>query len=215
VQQPVAVFARYKQAALDDDGSTIAALLSQGSVDHYGRLQKAALSSQDPKLDTSLRLVDQIQVNILRRAISADQLRAMSAVDVVVFAFEHHMMGEDLEVSSRLDQVAISETVAFGRHIARDRPVGQGFREVTFRMLREEGNWRLDLMHSLDVMEGQLHDVAALSDKTAQEYADQIPEFFVGKTLAEAVAANHGAIEHAPLPPPITQLTPATRGEGG
>jgi len=180
-----ALFQQYKQAALNDDGRTVASLMSRDSVKHYGRLKKLALDSSSSMMDLSIRLVDQIQVKVLREMIPAEQFTSMSDQEVLAHAFAKKVLGEDLESTSKFDPITISNGTAIGYHTARGRTVGQGYREVTFRMIKEQGDWRLDLLHSLDLMEAQIHDLAAVSEKSAQEIADNIAEAFIGKTIAK------------------------------
>jgi len=183
-----AAFEKYKTAAIKDNGLAVTQLVSSDSLTHYAHLKALALAPEDQPLDASIRFVDQIQVKILQRAIPADQLADMNAQDVLAFAYQQKMMGEDVEQSSRLDQITTVRDVALGRHIARDRPVGRGFREVTFQLIKENGNWQLDLLHSLDVMELQIHDLAKASNKSTREIADNIATAFIGKVSPEQVA---------------------------
>jgi hypothetical protein len=178
------VFHQYKNATLEDNGEAVANLVSRDSVKHFGYLKRLALDTYLSKELSSARLVDQIQVKILREMIPADQFVSMSDQAILAHVFKQKVLGEDLETSSKLGSVTVSSDSAEALHIARGRPVGQGYREVTFRLVKEQGVWRMDLLHSLDMMEAQIHDLAKVSNKSVLDIANSIAEAFIGKSIA-------------------------------
>lgn len=187
-----AAFQRYKAAALADEGPAIPSLVTRASVEHYGRLRREATSGDPPALGQqdegdSLRLVDRMQIRMLRRLVDAKELAAMSPADVVAYAFQSRMLGEEFESSSTLDRIVIEGDVATARHLARGRAVGSPHREGTFRLVNQDGEWRLDLLHTLDLMEAQIGDLAASSDISREEIADNIVQVFTGEALAKGL----------------------------
>jgi hypothetical protein len=197
-------FERYRQAAMSDDGGAIVHLVSGASVAHYGRLREVAMASAGSEAALQ-RFVDRMQVQMLRKLVAAERLAGMSPSEVVAYAFENRMLGEDLESSSGLDRVVVEGDVATARHVARGRPVGAPWREVTFGFRREQDQWRLDLLHTLDVMEAQFHDVAATSGRKPEELAETIVGVFTGEAIAERL---HSLV---PSPAAAARVTPAKR----
>mgnify|MGYP006981145873 CR=1 FL=1 len=184
------VFNQYKSAALEDNGNAVAKVVSSSSLKHFGYLKRLALEPKLSKELSSAQLVDQILVKILREIIPSDLFVSMSDQEVLAHIFTHKILGEDLEASSRIGLTNLDSRSAEGLHIARGRPVGKGYREVTLRMVKEKKTWRMDLIHSLDVMEAQIHDLAKVSNKSAQDVADSIAEAFIGKTVVQNQKGN-------------------------
>ncbi len=181
----LAVFGRYKDAALRDEGEAVAALVTPESVAHYGRLARAARGEGAPTLADAPRHVDRMQVEMLRKLVGPEKLAAMTSRGAVVYAFEGRMLGEEFETSSTLDRVLIEGDSATARHVARGRPVGAPYREATLRFVRVEGEWRVDLLHTLDLMEAQLHDLVASSGEPVEEVAERIVGMFTGEAYVE------------------------------
>jgi hypothetical protein len=182
------VFDRYKDAAMRDEGREVAALVSNESIAHYGGLLRAAQASGGKVSDRdSLRLVDRMQIEMLRKMLSPERLASMTPTEAVAYAFEGRMLGEEFEASSRLDRIAIEGDAATARHVARGRAVGAPYREATFRFVRQDGEWRVDLFHTLELMEAQLGDLAVHSGVPAEDLAEKIVSVFTGEALARGI----------------------------
>ena len=186
------VFDRYREAARSGDGAAAAALVSDESLDHYGRLAKLA---RDPAGGGTepLRLVDRMQVEMLRELVPAAELAAETPAETVAFAFESRMLGAEFEAASTLGPATFDGTSATATHMARGRPVGAPFREATFRFVREDGAWRIDLLHTLDLMQAQLGDLAAHTGVPAEDLAETIVGVFTGEALMEGAEKLRGS----------------------
>ena len=179
-----AAFEQYKQAARKSDGAAVAPLVTAQSVAHYERLRDLALTGTQAAI-AELPYVKRIQIWMFRQLLTAENLRAMSGADVVAYVFDEHMMGRDLEETSAIDELQIEGTTATARHLARGRPAGGPIREVTLQWKKGEyGKWRLDLLHTLALMEVQLDDVHEMDPaKSKEELAQGIVQLFTRTEL--------------------------------
>lgn len=167
-------FEQYKRAALKSDGSAVVPLLTPESLAYYDRLRNLALTGTETELD-KIRHVERMQVWMFRQLLSAEELSAMSREELVAYVFDKHMMGEDLEKSSAIDTLQIERTTATARHLARGRPAGGPIREVTFRWEKgKDGQWRLDLLHAVALMELQLDDIHHMDPTKSKERLAQL-----------------------------------------
>lgn len=169
-----AAFEQYKAAALNSDGAAVVPLVTSESVAYYDRLRRLALTATEAEL-AEARYVERMQVWMFRQLLSAEELSAMSREELVAYVFDKHMMGEDLEKSSAIDTLQIERTTATARHLARGRPAGGPIREVTFRWEKgKDGQWRLDLLHAVALMELQLDDIHHMDPTKSKERLAQL-----------------------------------------
>ena len=179
-----ASFEQYKVAALQSDGSAVAPLLTEESLAHYDRLRNLALSGTEAEVDEN-RYVERMQVWMFRQLLSAEELGGMSSEQLVAYVFDKHMMGEDLEESSAIDSLQIKGATATARHLTRGRPAGGPIREVTFQWKKgSDDQWRLDLLHTVAVMELQFDDIHAMrADLPKDLLAEGIVQGFTKREL--------------------------------
>ena len=179
-----ASFEQYKLAARKSDGSAVVPLLTTESLAHYDRLRKLALTGTEAELDKT-RYVERMQVWMFRQLLSAEELGEMSRDELGAYVFDKHMMGEDLEESSSFDALQIEDSTATARHLARGRPAGGPIREATFQWKKgSDGQWRLDLLHAVALMELQLDDVHKMEPTNPKEQlARAIVQAFTNREL--------------------------------
>ena len=179
-----ASFEQYKGAARKSDGSAVVPLLTPESLAHYDRLRNLALTGTEAELDKT-RYVERMQVWMFRQLLTSEELGAMSREELGAYVFDKHMMGEDLEESSSFDTLEIEGSTATARHIARGRPAGGPIREVTFQWKKgSDGQWRLDLLHTVALMEVQLDDVHKMEPTNPKEQlAQAIVQAFTNREL--------------------------------
>lgn len=177
-------FEQYKRAARKSDGSAVVPLLTPESLAHYDRLRNLALTGTEAELDKA-RYIERMQVWMFRQLLSAEELGEMSREELGAYVFDKHMMGEDLEESSSFDNLEIEGSTATARHIARGRSAGGPIREVTFQWKKgSDGQWRLDLLHTVALMEVQLDDVHKMEPTNPKgQLARAIVQAFTNREL--------------------------------
>jgi hypothetical protein len=202
-----ASFESYKEAVLSKNGSAVAPLVSEGSLEHYDRLQEIALTDASSDFDT-LQWVDQMQVLMFRQLLTAEELGARSPQEVVALAFDRKMIGKDLERTSTFDRLEIEGDAATARHIARGVPAGGPEREAHFRWVKEDDKeWRIDLVEVVALIQGHFDDTHRLDfpEVSEEKLAHGIVETFTQRKLQPdhfrpmmAVAADSPSDEAAP-----------------
>lgn len=201
-----ASFESYKDAVLSKNGAAVAPLVSKESLRHYDRLRDIALTDESSELDT-LQWVDQMQVLMFRQLVTVEELGAMSRREVVAFVFDRNMLGKDLERTSTFDQLEIEGDVATARHIVRGVPAGGPERGAKFRWVKDDKEWRIDLLEAIALIQGHFDDTHRLDfpDVSEEKLAHGIVETFTQRKLQPdhfrpmmAVAADSPSDEAAP-----------------
>ncbi len=186
--------ARWDAAATAHDGAGVA-LLSESSRAYYPNLQQLALHADAATLE-GLEPIEQLQVLFLRLMLEPDKLQAMDAQQLLAFALQRGLIGQDLRDSDVLREVTVVGNSAqgrlykFGREDWPDRNL-QYF-------VREEDGWRIDLRGELERLRTDFDAFLARSGLSGGEAA-----FFILETrlmrkvtpadfVAPLAAQNHG-----------------------
>jgi len=188
---------RWSAAAAAHDGTGLA-LLSAASRVYYPHLQQLALHADAPTL-LQLEPIEQLQVLFLRLLPEPDQLQAMDAQQLLAFALQRGLIGQDLRDSDTLRELAIAENSAQGRlyKFGRDDWPDRSLQYF----VREEGNWRIDLRGELERLRTDFDAFVARSGLSAGEAA-----FFILETrlLRKVTPAD--------FDPPLAGANPLSAG---
>ena len=138
--------ARWRAAAVAHDGASLA-LLSADSQQYYSRLQQLALYADAATLQER-EPIEQLQVLFLRLMLEPRQLQAMNGQQLLAFALECGLLGQDLRKSDALREITITGNSAQGRlyKFGRDDWPDRSLQYF----VREEGDWRIDLRGELE-----------------------------------------------------------------
>jgi hypothetical protein len=138
-QEAEAAFELYRAALEARDGAAAVAHLSAGTLDWYEEARVHALSAGEDVLLGEIPLLQAIAVIRLRAEIG-EELRTMTAEDVVVRGVDAGWVGDSVAVTT-LDGVELGqEGEAFG--------LLDGF--PLFRLVQEGAAWKVDLPYTMD-----------------------------------------------------------------
>lgn len=173
-----ASFGAWKTAMLAHDGHAASLLVTQASLEQFGRYRELALRAPETELD-QLALIDRMFVLILRVQLSAERLEAMTPAQVLDFLVETRALGMDYAGYSEIDQVEVRGERATARHTKFGRQIGA---PLGFAF---ESQWKQDLLPVIEQMGRDMDDyLARMEQKVAPTiYADAIVETFTGKML--------------------------------
>ncbi len=160
-------------AAAAHDGSSLA-LLSAPSRKYYPSLQQLALHADAATLQ-GLEPIEQLQVLFLRLMLEPQALQAMSEQQLLAFALERGLIGQDLRASDALREIAITGNSAQGRlyKFGRDDWPDRSLQYF----VREEDGWRVDLRGELERLRTDFDAFLARSHLSTGEAA-----FFILET---------------------------------
>jgi type II secretory pathway component PulC len=165
--------ARWIAAATSRDGAGITLLCASSSA-YFPYLQQLALHADAARLQ-QLEPIAQLQVMFLRLMLPPAQLQDMDARQLLDFALQRGLIGQDLRESDTLGELALAGQSAsghlykFGRVDWRD-PGLQYF-------VREGDSWRVDLRGELERLRSDFDAFTARSGLAAGEAA-----FFILET---------------------------------
>jgi type II secretory pathway component PulC len=164
---------RWAVAAAVHDGSSLA-LLSGPSREYYPSLQQLALHADATTLQ-GLEPIEQLQVLFLRLMLEPQSLQAMSEQQLLAFALQRGLIGQDLRASDALREIAIAGDTAQGRlyKFGRDDWPDRSLQYF----VREEGGWRVDLRGELERLRSDFDAFLARSHLSTAEAA-----FFILET---------------------------------
>ncbi len=165
--------AHWGTAAAAHDGAGLA-LLSASSREYYPNLQQLALHADAVTLQ-ALEPIEQLQVLFLRLMLEPQQLQAMDTQQLLAFALQGGLIGQDLRPRDALREITITGNSAQGRLYKfghEDWPD----RSLQY-FVREEGGWRVDLRGELERLRTDFDAFLARSHLSTGEAA-----FFILET---------------------------------
>ena len=137
---PLAALQAYRAAILVDDGETAASLVTKGTLRSFEDYRNAALTE---KRAVTLKrpLVDGMMVLFLRHLIPTEELASMDARGLLVYAYDHGMVGKGNVIKHQLGAVTIEGDLAF---IAVEDDAGNPV-PLRFELHKEGDAWKVDL----------------------------------------------------------------------
>lgn len=159
-----AAFESYRQALIEEDGAAAADRISANSVEAYQRFRDLALSGSREEVG-ELSMVHRMQVLLLRHRIEPDALEAMNGRTAFAHAVDEAWVG-----AGGIARLEIHHVAVRGDEARANVGVGPAPSPDIFRFLREDGEWRFDLMPSLSSAEGALRQMAAARGVEENEF---------------------------------------------
>lgn len=140
-----AVFLAYKKAVYDKDGEGAAKAASSTTIEYFETSRRAALSMPEATLRTK-PLMFKLMVLMIRARLSADRLKAMDGRGLFVYAVNDGLVGQEgrnLE-PHKIDFVGNNARLGIRKGETILPP------ELGFKVPREQGQWKLDVMSVAD-----------------------------------------------------------------
>jgi hypothetical protein len=147
-------FLAYRTAALSGDGAAAAALLSSMTANHLGWMRDLALHGTLDELVLH-PTTNQLLVLRLRQFVPADELRAMSGEQVLALVLSRGWLGRDVVANVELGGIELHGDGADAELIVSGRP-----HEWRHLFLRENDQWRFELMQAFGVAESEYGEIA-------------------------------------------------------
>lgn len=132
-------FNGYKAAILRQDGDAAVLLVDRTTLEYYSRMKALALDGSKSEV-RQLTPMNKIMVLTLRHRVAVDELRAMTAEALFIYAVNHGWIGK----SSVLD-TEIGELRVFGADASAEYIKNRVSTSLKFRFKKELGKWKLDL----------------------------------------------------------------------
>lgn len=156
-------FDGYKYAVLNELGEDASQLVTQSTIDYFGEMQQLALhgSGTDVRAQS---IVNQMQILTFRHRMHAEQLKLMSPRKVFVYAVDQGWVGKNGVVTLDSGPVSVSGDIATIDIFKNGIPTG-----LKFRLQREAGSWKLDLMPIL-ALGNQAFKLIAKQQRISEEY---------------------------------------------
>ncbi len=105
----------------------------------------------------------------------------MDPRDVLVWAIDLDIVGDGVRQASELREIVVNGDTATGLHYIGGQRV---LYHPPFRLVREEGRWRFDLIPVIEAKERDMDRLAEQSPYTKSELAYRITELSSGAKLA-------------------------------
>ncbi|TAJ25425.1 MAG: hypothetical protein EPO68_00080 [Planctomycetota bacterium] len=146
--QPVLdCFAAYRQSLLDQDGPRAASLVSDGTVALYQSLRDVALVGSEADV-RALRLVDRLQVLLLRVRVPAAQLGTMDGRALFAHTVTQNWIGKAGIQRASLGAIELAPPRAVAVVLAAGAPTGE-----RYHFEERGGAWRFDLLPSVEFVD--------------------------------------------------------------
>lgn len=172
-------FLSYRKAILASDGKAAVPILSQETIDYYGRMLQLALHGSKESVRRE-SISNKLLIFMLRSLVPLDSLRMMSPRDVVIYAVDQGWIGKNSVAQIYPGPITVTENVAIMRPIIRGRQSRQ-----EFRFVKEDGSWKFDLLPILRSSNLAMLMLAKKMGLSEDEFLSQLFESTVGQKLSE------------------------------
>ncbi|MGM1058384.1 hypothetical protein [Saccharothrix sp. Mg75] len=159
-------FADYREAAKAKDGVAAAALLSQEMLGYYTKARDLALTGSEQQVREH-GVTSSMLVYVLRAEFGADELRGMSAEQLVSAAVAKGMVSENSMANVDLGTVVVDGDTARADMTSRGQSAGV---ELPFH--KESGSWRFDARPLMAAGDEALKTVAGQRGVTVDQLVD-------------------------------------------
>jgi hypothetical protein len=182
-----AAFAEYKKRLLSGRTWTWPSLVSQRTVDYYGRARQRALEATEAEV-RALPLPEKLLVLTLRHRLEPQQLRDWTAKRILDHAFRQGWIDKASVADGEIGSVEID-----GDHArAQFRHSGQRV-PYDMELRREDGRWKVDLVPLLVGAAPALRRLAAEQQWTEDELIVRLLEQGTSKQVSPAIWKPSGA----------------------
>ena len=171
------VFNDFKQAAIDRDGHTAAALFDRSSMACAEKLQHLAVYATQDELDEA-SIADQLYAMMLRVQLKRQKLAEMTPEMVAAYLVASRTVGTFLENRSFIDGIAVRSRRATGKHMKHKWQVGD-----PLEFVMENGEWHLRLVPMIDEANHQIENLAGKDKDKQQEFVYRLVEVRHGTFL--------------------------------
>jgi len=155
-------FRAYKEALQQRDGTAAVPLVSGASIGFYARCRDLALTASEEEV-RELGFSERFTVLSFRHRSDAEELRAMSPTEVFAYVIDHGWTAD-------IEDVRIAEVDVNGeRAVAQLADAWND--EPGLPYVREDGEWRLDLVRLIELTDDQMD---ALAESSGTDQDDQI-----------------------------------------
>lgn len=180
-------FARYKDAVLAADGAAAAAALADTTASFYDKARNDALTATQPEL-AALPPVERLTVLIMRGSLTPEVLRSSSPEELLVAAVDAGLIGEESVKNLEIGEVTVSGETATAPAVVRGRSS-----PVDFAFVREQGEWRFDLLPLLEVGRTGLEEAAQQQGVTVDQLVEAtLKQKYGPETYADLVSRPIG-----------------------
>lgn len=172
-------FQGYKGALLDGRGGDAADLVTSETIAFYEETSMVALQAPEAEL-RERPVVDRLQVLTLRHRMTAAQLRSMGGRDLFAYAVDEGLIGAEQVETLDIGEIEIEGDTASGAIVTGEQEVDL----ARWRFLRQEGQWRLDLLALFPLTEFALEQAADDAGLEVDELLIQALEISSGERVS-------------------------------
>ena len=181
-------FAAYQEAVVEGRGADAASLVTVGTIDHYDRLRRLAVSATVDDLAAE-PMVDRLAVALFRTRFPLADLEASDGAGMLATAVDAGMIGRQVGALAAGD-VAVDPTGERATVTA----VDAAGRRVEVPLTREGSGWKVDLTALLPAADAGLRELAAAQGLSENE--------LILATVAAATGVTIGPEIFDPPSPP-------------
>jgi hypothetical protein len=149
-----AAFDGYKTAILNNNGQHAVDHVSRSTFRYYEEMRDLALYGTEAEVK-SLSTINIMQVLTMRHRVPTRELQGLSGTELVVYSIDRGWVGKDSVARLTIGEVTLNGELAFAAG-GTGGPAG-----VPIRFVREDGRWRLDLTHFIQLTSAAMDFLAA------------------------------------------------------
>ena len=170
-------FSSYRSAILAGNGAKAAELVSRETLAFYDETRRLALFGDAEALQEQ-SLVTQIQILTFRLRVPPEKLESLSAKELVAYAIDQGWIGKDSVLQLQPGTVHAEGDVALLKVVVDGKEV-----DIGFRLEREEGTWRLNLLPTLQLANTSFQMIAKQQGVSERDLLLVLMESVIGRKL--------------------------------
>jgi hypothetical protein len=160
------VFKTYKAAVLAKDGPAAVDVVANTTYEFYDQARVSALDASKQEL-AALAPAKRMTALVMRGSLQADVLRSSTPKQLLVAAVDAGLIGEDGVKSLEIGQVQVS-----GESATAAAKVRGAATDFDLAFVRQDGQWKFDLLPLLDVGTRGFETAAKQQGMTVNEFID-------------------------------------------
>ena len=172
-------FGRYQAAVVAEDGKAAVEVVTKSSIAEYQRYVDLARTADRKTLEAEA-MTTRLQVIMYRHRVPAEELLKLDGKSAIVYAVDHNLIGKtvkdltpgDIRITGDKAEVALTTN---------GQPQG------LFKLAKEDGTWRFDIVAVIKDSEKAFQDMAKQKGMAENDFIMAVVGAVAGKKVPETI----------------------------
>lgn len=176
-----AAFNGYKQAILQENGTTAVGYVDTKTLDYYRRIKELALHGESYAV-RALSPMDKLMVLTIRNRVPLATLQGMTPESLFVHAVNEGWVGKESAAGNEVGAVEVTGDTATGVHVSRGQQS-----PYKWEFHKEDGRWKIDLTSIMPIADRALRQLILQSGASEDEFVLRMLEAVSGQQIGSTI----------------------------